>query len=413
MKWKIVKRKLTELKPFEKNPRKMTEKGMKDLKTSISKFGIAEPIVINTDNTIIGGHARYYAISDNGTEDVECYQPEKKLTPKEFKELNVRLNKNIAGEFDFDILANEFELDDLLEWGFEEKELDLDLWNDKTDEQLDEVPEPQKEAVSKLGDLFELDGKHRVYCGDATNKAHVGQLMCDVKADMVFTDPPYNVDYGYSKKNPHPSHKNRSIEGDKQTHAEWIEFNEKLVQIFKEYCLGDLYMWGASGYDGMKARCIMIEGGLHWSATIVWKKQQLVLTPAKYQRIYEPCLYGWFDRSSFVGDRKNTEVWEVNRPLSSKLHPTMKPIELCAKGITLSSNQKNIVMDIFLGSGSTLIACEQTNRICYGMEIDPIYIDVILRRYHNLYPDKKIECISREYDNSPLLFPFDELWQDQ
>jgi len=252
---------------------------------------------------------------------------------------------------------------------------------DKIDE--DEIPEVTK-AITKKGDLWIL-GEHRVLCGDATKKEDVERLMDGEKADMVFTDPPYNVDYGASKN---PRHKIPNLVNDKQTSSQWVDFNNKLADIFKSYCLGDFYMWGAPGYEGMKARCIMIEGGLHWSATIVWKKQQLVLSPAKFQRMYEPCLYGWFNKSSFVGNRKNTEVWEIDRPLNSKLHPTMKPVELCAKGITLSSNEDNVVMDVFLGSGSTLIACEKTNRKCYGMEIDPHYCDVIVKRWEE-YTGKK------------------------
>ena len=174
---------------------------MADLHKSIDKFGLAEPIVINTDGVVIGGHARLLALKEKGTKEFDCYIPDRKLTEKELQELNVRLNKNIAGEFDFDILANEFELTDLLDWGFEEKELDLSLWNDTPEEKLDEVPEPQKEAISKLGDLFELNGKHRVLCGDSTKEGDVGALMGEIRADMVFTDPPYNVAYSGRGKN--------------------------------------------------------------------------------------------------------------------------------------------------------------------------------------------------------------------
>ena len=155
--WKLERRKLTELKLAEWNPRVITEKGKADLQKSINKFGLAEPIIINTDGQIIGGHARFYVLREMKETTCQCYAPSRKLTLKEIKELNVRLNKNVAGEWDFDILANEFELEDLKEWGFEEKELDLSLWNDIPEEKLDEVPEPPKVAVSKLGDLFLLD----------------------------------------------------------------------------------------------------------------------------------------------------------------------------------------------------------------------------------------------------------------
>ena len=131
----------------------------------------------------------------------------------------------------------------------------------------------------------------------------------------------------------------------------------------------------------MKQRLWFAEAELHWSATIIWKKQQLVLSPAKYQRMYEPCLYGWFGKSSFVADRKQTEVWEIDRPHNSKLHPTMKPIELCEKGIKNSSQRNDSVLDLFGGSGSTLIACERLNRKCYMSELYPIYVQVIIDRW--------------------------------
>ena len=159
---------------------------------------------------------------------------------------------------------------------------------------------------------------------------------------------------------------------------------------------GDLYVWGASGPDGMRQRLTLIDGGAHWSATIIWKKQQLVLSPAKYQRIYEPCFYGWPAdyRSSFAGDRKQVELWEFDRPRDSKLHPTMKPIPLCAHAISNSSKPGDIVLDLFGGSGSTLIAADQLGRACYMMELEPRYCDVIVKRFlANAGVDAPIECL--------------------
>jgi DNA modification methylase len=215
-------------------------------------------------------------------------------------------------------------------------------------------------------------------CGDSLQDTDT--LMGETIADMIFTDPPYNVDYGSSKN---PPHKIRSIENDSLSDDDWASFNSHLAQTMSARCSGDVYIFGASGPDGMRARLAYVDAGFHWSATIIWKKQQLVLSPAKYQRIYEPCFYGWHEngKSSFVGDRKQVELWEIDRPHNSKEHPTMKPIELCAKGILNSSKKDDIVLDLFLGSGSTLIACEQTDRTCYGMELDEKYLDVIRKRY--------------------------------
>ena len=146
-------------------------------------------------------------------------------------------------------------------------------------------------------------------------------------------------------------------------------------------------MWGASGPEGMRMRLWLIDSGAHWSATIIWKKQQLVLSPAKYQRMYEPCFYGWFGKSTFRADRKEVEVWEIDRPLKSKEHPTMKPIALCAKGINNSSKERDIVLDLFGGSGSTMVACQQLKRSCYMQEYDPKYCQVIIDRMKKLDPE--------------------------
>jgi DNA modification methylase len=203
-------------------------------------------------------------------------------------------------------------------------------------------------------------------------------LMDGRKALMTFTDPPYNVRYGESKN---PRHKIREIEGDWQNADEWEDFIKSFGKQIKANCAGDVYVWGASAPDGMKMRLLLIELGLHWSATIAWVKQQLILSPAKYQRMYEPCLYGWFgDKSSFSADRKEKEVWFVDRPLNSKEHPTMKPVELGLIAIRNSSRMGDIVLDLFIGSGSTMVAAQQLNRMCYGMEIEPKYCAVTLER---------------------------------
>ena len=207
---------------------------------------------------------------------------------------------------------------------------------------------------------------------------------------MIFTDPPYNVDYGVSKN---PKHKIRTIENDKQSPKEWESFCKAIFENFKRFNTGDIYMWGASGPEGMRMRLWLTEMGCHWSATIIWKKQQLILTPANYQRMYEPCFYGWFDKSTYNKDRKQTEVWELDRPLNSKLHPTMKPVDLCLKGIKNSSKPNDVILDLFGGSGSTLIACEYSERICYMMELDPKYIDVIIQRWEKLTGQKAEKII--------------------
>jgi DNA modification methylase len=247
-------------------------------------------------------------------------------------------------------------------------------------------PPAEIETDIKRGDIIQL-GRHRVMCGDSTSKEDVGRLMDGRTADMVFTDPPYNVDYGSSGRI--PRHKIRKILNDKQCAGHWESFCKDVFDNIKTYSDGDIYLWGAPGPEGMKMRLWLVGIGAHWSATIIWVKDQLVLSHAKYQRKYEPCFYGWFGKSSYNGDRTQTEVWEVPRPKSSELHPTMKPVELCGIGIRNSSNENSTVMDLFLGSGSTLIACEQLDRICYGMEISPQYCEVICQRWEKLTGGKR------------------------
>lgn len=374
--WKNETRKIADLLPAEYNPRQLTEKQAKDLDTSLTRFNLADPIIINADNKIIGGHQRINILKQRGAVEVDVRVPSRQLTEHEEKELNLRLNKNL-GEWDFDLLAG-FDKEMLLDVGFDSAELDK-MFQLEPDAKDDEVPEAPETPISKTGDIWLL-GRHRVMCGDSTKIDDVEKLMDGKKAQMIHTDPPYNVDYGVSKN---PRRKLRTIENDKQNPEEWKQFCHDLYAVFQAFNDGDIYMWGAPGGEGMRMRLWLIECGCHWSATIIWKKQQLVLSPAKYQRMYEPCFYGWFGKSSFGADRKQTEVWEINRPLNSKLHPTMKPVELCEKAILNSSKWNDIVLDLFLGSGSTLIACEKTNRICYGMEIDPKYCDVIVNRWED------------------------------
>jgi DNA modification methylase len=376
---------INDLIPAEYNPRKGSPKQYDELKKSMERFGMVDPIIVNKaeerKNIIIGGHFRYKVARDIGLQSVPVVYIDVPDLKKE-QELNLRLNKN-TGEFDFDLLAN---IDEqlLVDVGFTSEELDR-IFQINNDEKDDVVPEVQdNEFDVKRGDIWKL-GNHRLMCGDSTNAGDVALLMDGKRSGMIHTDPPYNVDYGVSKN---PRHKIRTIENDKQSPEEWENFCKSLFQIFKDFNDGDIYMWGASSGEGMRMRLWLIESGCHWSATIIWKKQQLVLSPAKYQRIYEPCFYGWFNKSSFVGDRKQTEVWEIDRPLDSKLHPTMKPVELCQKAILNSSEREQIVLDLFLGSGSTLIACEKTARICYGMEISEHYCSVIIKRWQDFTGQK-------------------------
>ena len=379
--------KIENIKPYEKNAKKHPKKQIEQVADSIKEFGFNQPIVVDKKGIIIVGHGRYEAAKLLGLRDVPVIEVE--LTEEQSKAYRLADNKLNESEWEMDLVIEELK-------GLSEDMLDLtgfdkDLIIEPEDKD-DEVPGVPEEPKSKLGDLYEL-GNHRVLCGDSTKAEDVEKLMDGKLADMIHTDPPYNVDYGVSKN---PRHKIRTIENDKQSPEQWEDFCKKLFNIFKKYNKGDVYMWGASGPEGMRMRLWLVESGCHWSTTIIWKKDRLVLTPANYQRMYEPCFYGWFGKSTWKGGRKEVEVWDLKRPSDSKLHPTMKPIELCSKAIINSSKERDIVLDLFLGSVSTLIAAEKTGRYCYGIELDPKYVDVIVQRYVDYTGNNKIKLNGKE-----------------
>jgi DNA modification methylase len=376
--------------PWEKNPRGIKTLDFERLKRQILKLGVYKPLVCFQEKgrfIVLGGNMRIRALQDLGVKEVEISV----VRPKdEAEKIEFTLSDNDrAGYYEDNKLAElvqpylaKLDLNDFkVDLG---QPLDLtsvlERFGPDLDAKADAVPPvTDSPAKTRRGQTFHL-GRHRLMCGDSLDQADVTRLMAGKKADLIFTDPPYNVDYGSSKN--HPTWKVRSIANDHMDDAAWLKFNQAMIEAFKAcHRGGDVYVWGASGPAGMRQRLALIEAGIHWSATIIWRKQQLVLSPARYQRIYEPCFYGWLKRSSFRGDRKQTEIWEVNRPTASDQHPTMKPVELCAKGIVNSSKPGQIVLDLFLGSGSTLIASEISDRVCYGMELDPKYCDVIIARF--------------------------------
>lgn len=395
---------IEKLKPNERNPR-INDNAVDAVARSIQSYGFNNPIITDGDLNIAAGHTRLKAAMKLELKTVPVIRIQG-LTGSKFTGFAIADNKTadianwneeLLGEIVWEL--NEDADFDISSLGFDDSELTSILDSVMSDDGLtdpDDVPEPPKVAKTKLGDLYQL-GNHRLLCGDATKAEDVERLMDGHKADMVFTDPPYNVNYGDST-NPrytaHVSGKHKRIENDNQSAEDWIEFNNKLADLFKNHCTGDIYVWGAPGPDGMRQRLTFYDNGLHWSATIIWKKNRLVLAAGKYQRIYEPCFYGWHKGSSFRGDRTQVELWECDRLTKSDLHPTMKPVQLCMRGIANSCDTDDMVMDVFLGSGSTMIACEQLGRKCYGMEIAPEYVDVCVERWEK-FTGKKALLIDR------------------
>lgn len=339
---------------------------------------------------VLGGNMRLKALKELGYKEVPVtvYKPE---TSPEV--LRARIMKDNAeyGSWDMDMLANEWSSEPLDDWGVD---LPDDWLQDEEEVVEDEAPEVDESEPpkSKLGEIYQL-GRHRIMCADSTVKDNVEKLMDGNKADLVFTDPPWNVNYGAVKAGNAQGYKaNRTIENDNmgEDFTPWMNaVFGTMAEFSKDGCMTYVVM-SAQEWGGLMST--LKDNGYHWSSTIIWNKDHLVLSRKDYHTKYEPIWYGWKEGESRLHplkDRKQSDVWDIDRPTRSDEHPTMKPIELCARAINNSSDKDSTVLDLFLGSGSTLIACEQTDRTCYGMELSEAYTDVVRKRWAKyVYPDR-------------------------
>lgn len=374
---------LSELHPASYNPRKKLKKGDKEyekIKQSLLKFGYVDPIIVNKDLTVIGGHQRLTVLKDLDYETAKCVIVN--LSKEDEKALNIALNK-ITGQWDDQLLADllldlqesDFNLDLT---GFEPPEIDDILSNvhdkDLSDDDFDVEEELKKPTFSKQGDIWQL-GKHRVICGDSTKAEIYDQLLGDKKANLVVTDPPYNVDVEETAG---------KILNDNMPDSEFYQFLFDMFTQVEKHIESDasIYVFHADT-EGLNFRKAFKDAGFYLSGCCIWKKNSLVLGRSPYQWQHEPCLFGWKQKGKhqWFSDRKQTTIWEYDRPKSSQDHPTMKPIPLMTYPIQNSSMRGTIVLDPFLGSGSTLIAADQTGRVCYGIELDEKFVDVIVKRY--------------------------------
>ena len=371
------------LKPAAYNPRKKLKKGDKEYKkieNSIREFGFADPLVVNSDMTIIGGHQRLTVAIDLGYTEVPCAVVDVDKTRE--KALNIALNK-ITGAWDEEMLADLLkdlgDKDFNLEFtGFEAPEIEQ-LFSNIYDKQVreddfDVESELKQPVFSKPGDIWHL-GKHRVICGDSTKPETYALLMEGDKANLVLTDPPYNVDVEETAG---------KIMNDNMSDSDFYNFLLAAYQCMHQNLAddGSIYVWHADT-EGLNFRKAFKDAGFYLSGCCIWKKNALVLGRSPYQWIHEPCLFGWKKggKHQWYADRKQTTVWEYDKPRSSKDHPTMKPVTLMSYPIKNSTMTNGIVLDPFLGSGSTLIACMETDRVCRGIELDQKFVDVIVKRY--------------------------------
>lgn len=360
----------------KRNYRKHSKENLSLIEKSMRDCGMGRSILIDNEDNIIAGNGAYQTaeklgvpvkiIETDGSELVVVKRTDLKTDDEKRKQLAIMDNSTTdSSEFDIELLSLDFELETLNEFGVEVPDITIEEEKEVVE---DEVPE-DVETRCKRGDVWQL-GKHRLMCGDSTSVTDVEKLMDGSKADMVFTDPPYGVDY-------------KGINNDSRGGLE-----ELLDKAFSNMMLNSKN--GASVYCFHSDRCADIFHNVfrkycHFSSMIIWKKQSLVLSQTDYQSIHEPCMYGWFDNGNhcFYGDRKQTSVWEYDRK-SIEGHTTPKPVDLIANALTNSSISNDRVIDLFGGSGSTIIACEQLNRKCYTMELDEHYCDVIIQRWENL-----------------------------
>lgn len=395
MEIEIKKMKLSKLTPTEKNPRKISKEDLERLKSSVKSFpkmlDIRE-IVVDENCRILGGHQRVKALIANGEKEATV-KVVSGLTEAEKDEFIIRDNVQ-NGEWDEDILANEWNADDLNEWGLNEMKPYKEITEDEP------APVDKENTYSVVGDVYQI-GKHRIFCGSFEDEKGLAQLFGNKKAICTFTDPPYNVDYVGKTKD------SLTIKNDSKTREEFVEFLSKAFNVVAKYTEtgGGVISW-MSDFELFSLWDAYKRNGINFKQTILWVKDHFVMGRKDYQFQYEPALYGIdegsYDKESeedegesmvgiyarnggkFQANRKISNTWFFARPSASKFHPTMKPVGLCAKGVLSLSERGDIVFDPFSGSGSTLIACEQTDRKCYGCEIDPKYCDVIRKRWVKL-----------------------------
>ena len=398
-----------ELRPDPENPRKIGDAELETLARSIKEFGFVDPVIARReDHIVIGGHQRLLAARKLGLETVPVVFVD--VTADQAHLLNLALNK-ISGDWDEDLLARmlsdlseKAELDLSLS-GFSDDELKKSLKRLEAFERRERIETFDLDAaieaagattVARTGDVFVL-GEHRLLCGDSTASGEMERLMGQASATMTFTDPPYNVDYG-DHGGALQKGKKRKIEND-DLGAEFENFLRRGCENIVNATDGAIYVCMSSSELHTLQKAFTEAGG-HWSTFVIWAKNTFTIGRSDYQRQYEPILYGWREgaKHHWCGDRDQGDVWFVDKPLSSPLHPTMKPLELIERAINNSSTIGDIVLDPFLGSGSTLIACERTGRTCYGIEIDPVHVDVAVARWESFTGQKavKIETEKRE-----------------
>lgn len=378
----IIQRKVSELVPYSKNAKKHDKTQIANVAESIKQYGFVQPLVIDKDSVIVIGHCRALAAKKLGMETVPCVCVDD-LTPEQVNALRLVDNKSNESDWDMDLLSDELAELDLsafdFDWGLPEEEPEV------TEDEAPAVDE-ENEPISQRGDIWRL-GRHRLMCGDSTKTEDIQKLAGGAKIDMLLTDPPYGVDYVGKTKDA------LKIENDAKSDDEFILFLQNAFaaadSVMKPGAV--FYIWHAilKTY-AFESACQMV--GWEVRQVLIWVKNSMVLGRQDYQWKHEPCLYGWKDGAGhlWAADRKQTTVLEFDKPNANREHPTMKPVALFDYQIKNNTKGGDIVLDMFGGSGTTVIACEQNGRTAYVMEYDPKYVDVIVKRWEKLTGEKAV-----------------------
>ena len=378
---------ISELKEYEYNPRRISDTEFNKLVASIKEDGYHQRIIVNQDNVIIGGHQRKKALLEAGLKEsdiVEVLIPDRKLNKEELDRINIRDNLTF-GEYDFDILSDRFDIDTLIDFGMPEDML-IGFGDDELLDILDDeiTEEPSEEPKAKEGDIYIL-GNHRLMCGDSTNPQHVDKLLNGAKPILMVTDPPYGVNYK-------PEWRNEVREGNDSKNLGKV-LNDDRYDWSDAYSLftGDIaYIWHSSLYTHKFAESIE-RCGFELVSLIIWNKQHFVLSRGDYHNKHEPLWYavrkGQNIKHNWQGRRDQSTVWDIDNILTQSIkedqtgHSTQKPLECMMRPILNNSKKGQSVYDPFGGSGTTLIACERSDRNCYMMELSPAYVDIIIARW--------------------------------
>lgn len=392
----IISKKIEEIKEYENNPRN-NDNAVEYVARSIKDFGFKIPIIVDKNNVIVAGHTRYKAAKELNLTEVPCIVADD-LTDEQIKAFRLVDNKSAElAEWNLELLN--IELENI-------HDIDMNLYNFELSELLDNVLEDDyeielpEEPKTKHGDIYKL-GNHYLMCGDSTKESDVAKLMNNNKADLFLTDPPYNVALGNHDTPETARQRHRRTDGliimnDKMSDNDFLDFLTKCFSIAKDNMKdgASFYIWHADN-ESLTFRQALKNSGLELRQTLIWNKNAITLGRQDYQWKHEPCLYGWKDGAShsWFSDRSQPTVLDFKKPSKSENHPTMKPIELFAYQIKNSSKANDIILDTFGGSGTSIIACEQLNRICFTMELDPRYCDVIVDRWET-FTNQKAELIS-------------------